>query len=551
LKRLLLLLSQKENQRLLREELGRSYSILIGEREDDLDEEFDLCILDGPSLDRLQAHVQERKRREQPIYLPVLLVTSRPDVKMVTRHVWRSVDELIITPIQKPELRARIEILLRVRTLSLELRQRAEEAETAETSAREASRAKSDFLAHMSHELRTPINAITGYADLLELGIAGPLTEQQVAHLGRIKFSAGHLLALVNEVLNLAKVESGRLVVEAERVPLVETVREALDLIGPQAAQQEVELADEVTAGADAAFWGDRNRVRQILTNLLANAVKFTERGGRVSIASRLEAAAEANAGLSGPGGWIALEVRDTGIGIPLEKQESVFDPFVQVDASHTRERGGTGLGLTISRRLARLMGGDLSVRSIPGAGSCFTLTLPAVAGEAAEDRQALSSPVEVPRLAEVGHTLVRCAYDIMNLVAERLRGDPATPGAKGLDRPHLGDHGATFLVELGLMLAALDEGGAEAALMRDGAKIQRTISELHGAQRARLDWPAEALEREFELLREVTAAILRRTLPDAASGTVDEALRVVHRGLEEAERASLQGWTRARGEGL
>ncbi|MBA2670559.1 MAG: PAS domain S-box protein [Gemmatimonadetes bacterium] len=430
------------------------------------------------------------------------------------------------------------------------LRERTEEAELARGLAEEANRTKSSFLANMSHELRTPINAITGYTDLMELGISGPLTEQQAVHLGRIKASTEHLLGLVNEILDLAKVEAGQLQITAERVEISEIVQEALDLIAPQAAGSMLELSNRVLPEEGHVFWGDGDRVRQILVNLLSNAVKFTGSGGHVTL--RVVKTSEPRSGSIPPGSdWIGLEVEDDGIGIPAEKLQSVFEPFEQVDPSHTRERGGTGLGLTISRRLARLMGGDLTVRSEVGQGSCFTIWLPGVpTSSGAPDTGELPSwprkAVSVPRLGEVGHMLVRCAEDIVQDTAARLRQDPSTREAAELDPAQLGDHTATFLVDIGLALVALDEGGGELALMRDGTQIQRTISHLHGAQRARLGWRADALRREFDILRSVTSEHLRRHLSSSDGATVEDAIAIVRRLLDQAERVSLRGWNRS-----
>ena len=250
-------------------------------------------------------------------------------------------------------------------------------AEWAQTEAEAANRAKSEFLASMSHELRTPINAVVGYAQLLEMGIAGPVSQEQQSHLQRIRTSSQHLLSLVDDVLDLAKIESGRMTVQKERVNISVVVQAALDLVLPQASAAALELAGECEPGA-GTFYGDADRVRQILVNLLSNAVKFTEPGGRIRIAcgtaDRAEPAAQAREG----GPWVFVQVEDTGIGIAPEQLEAVFQPFVQAETGHTRRRGGTGLGLSISRQFARLMGGDLTAQSRPGTGSCFTLWLPA-----------------------------------------------------------------------------------------------------------------------------------------------------------------------------
>jgi signal transduction histidine kinase len=253
---------------------------------------------------------------------------------------------------------------------------RTEEAELARAAADTANRAKSDFLATMSHELRTPINAVLGYGELLDLEIAGPVTPGQRLHIDRIRSSSRHLLTLVNDILDLAKVEAGQLTVEHEPDTVGEVIREAVALVGAQYAEREVSLRNECTEPA-TPYVGDRDRVRQILLNLLSNAVKFTEAGGSVAVRCGTTMQPHPEAALAGGGPWTCLQVEDTGIGISPEEVASVFQPFVQVEGGRTRTQGGTGLGLTISRQLARLMGGDLTLRSEKDRGSCFSLWLP------------------------------------------------------------------------------------------------------------------------------------------------------------------------------
>ena len=239
----------------------------------------------------------------------------------------------------------------------------AEHAARAE--AERASRAKSEFLAVMSHELRTPLNAIGGYAELMEMGIRGPITAQQREDLYRIQQSQRHLLGLINEVLNYARLETGTVHYDVTAVPLHDALAAALSLVAPQAQAKELSLSVAACAPS-LAVRADAEKVRQILVNLLSNAVKFTDRGGRVELACVAE------------GARIRVLVRDTGIGIAAEQLDRIFEPFVQVRADLTRTAEGTGLGLAISRDLARGMGGDLTVRSAPGEGSTFELTLPA-----------------------------------------------------------------------------------------------------------------------------------------------------------------------------
>jgi len=246
------------------------------------------------------------------------------------------------------------------------LQERTDEADRQRAAADEANRAKSAFLAVMSHELRTPLNAIGGYVQLLEMGIHGPVTDAQREALGRVERSQKHLLRLINDVLNLARIESGRVEFVLEDVDLGVLMADVTPMVEPQMNAKE--LALEVDAAPGAVARADREKVQQIVINLLSNAIKFTPAGGRVRVrARRVDDAGE-----------VLLSVEDTGIGIPPEKQASVFDPFVQVDMSRTRGTEGSGLGLAISRDLARGMGGDLRVESTVGAGSTFTLTLPA-----------------------------------------------------------------------------------------------------------------------------------------------------------------------------
>lgn len=244
-----------------------------------------------------------------------------------------------------------------------ELELRREEADAARAAADEASRAKSRFLAVMSHELRTPLNAILGYSDLLEAEIAGPINAGQRQHLHRIQQSALHLLALINRLLSFSRIEAGKEEVELEPVNLAELARDAVALIEPQAVRQGLELRVNIPS-AVAEVETDPGKVRQILLNLLSNAVKFTETG-EVEFRMAME------------GESVSFEVRDTGPGIPAAEHSRIFDAFTQADQTRTRKKGGTGLGLSVSRELARLLGGDITLESTPGEGSTFGVVLP------------------------------------------------------------------------------------------------------------------------------------------------------------------------------
>ena len=224
-----------------------------------------------------------------------------------------------------------------------------------------ASEAKSAFLATMSHELRTPLNAIIGYQSLLQEGIEGQLNDGQLSQLNRIRASADHLLGLIDEVLTFSRVEAGKEVVHREDSDLHAIVKAAVAMVTPLAESKGLGLRAE---GDDARLFTDAGKVRQILLNLLSNAIKFSD-GGEVVVRSRVEGKA------------VEVSIIDDGIGIAHENIEKIFDPFWQVEQRSTRKVGGTGLGLSVSRSLARLIGGEIAVETKFGKGSTFTLTLP------------------------------------------------------------------------------------------------------------------------------------------------------------------------------
>jgi signal transduction histidine kinase len=236
-------------------------------------------------------------------------------------------------------------------------------AEAARQEAESANGAKSDFLAVMSHELRTPLAAIMGYQELLADGITGPVTEQQAQQLGRIKASARHLLSLIDEILTFTRLDAGREMVLVEKMDVEDAMKQAAEIA--ESFIETKKLALKVIPPHPAvSIESDPTKVRQILVNLLSNAAKFTDTG-----TVTLEAQSFTTE--------VQLVVSDTGIGIQPENLNRIFDPFWQVEQKATRRATGTGLGLTVSRRLANLMGGDVGVTSVPGQGTTFTVTLP------------------------------------------------------------------------------------------------------------------------------------------------------------------------------
>ncbi|HEU4630467.1 MAG TPA: ATP-binding protein [Gemmatimonadaceae bacterium] len=241
----------------------------------------------------------------------------------------------------------------------------AEQAEEARRTAEAANRAKSEFLAVMSHELRTPLNAIGGYTELLALGLRGPVTEAQRRDLERIRTSQQHLLGLISGVLDLARIEAGRVSYDLAPMALDPFLAGLNSLVEPQAAAKSLALTYTACEPCLAVV-ADREKLRQILLNLLSNAIRYTSPGGRITLAAE---ARDEQA--------VAVTVSDTGIGIAPDALGRIFEPFVQLDRSLTQGREGVGLGLAISLDLARGMGGDIAVESRPGEGSRFTLTLP------------------------------------------------------------------------------------------------------------------------------------------------------------------------------
>jgi signal transduction histidine kinase len=410
-----------------------------------------------------------------------------------------------------------------------------------ENALRAADLAKNEFLATMSHEIRTPINAIMGFVDLLEVEIAGPLTEGQRAHLARVRAASRHLLGLVNDVLDLSKVEARQLVIRREPCQSHHAAEMALAVVQPLASARGVALG--APRECDVVYEGDEDRVRQMLINLLSNAIKFSEPGGRVELSCSVarpiiqlspEAVAER---------WVCFSVRDWGMGIAPDQLERIFEPFVQVEQGRARTRGGTGLGLTISRHLARLMGGDLTVESTVGSGSVFSLWLPwsdAAPEGAATSAGGGETHTQAQQFAAAGHALLGDLDGVLRAFVQRLRDERVGPGAEVLSRARLANHAGTLLAEVASTLLALEDGEATAPSFGAGAEIQRVCAVEHGRQRANLGWGVAHVTREYEILGEEVARRLRTHASGGDAGW-ECALTAIRARIDQAKVYSLQ----------
>ncbi len=432
------------------------------------------------------------------------------------------------------------------RRIALERTNQLAHEREARIQAESASRTKSDFLAIMSHELRTPLNAILGYSELIELGISGDINPAMRDQIVRIRLCAKHLLALVNDILDLAKVDAGRLTIAGAPAMVADAVRAAVTLIQPQATGKNLRIV--VVPGAEKlpGYIGDSERVTQVLVNLLSNAVKCTDPGGTITIESTVTAETAPEARLPVRGAYLRIDVTDTGSGIPADKLTAIFEPFVQVESGTTRTREGSGVGLTIGQRLARAMGGDLTVHSTVGQGSTFNLWIPAdVTAEMSAAKES-TEPVVVttPAVAVNLHGLVDVARGILveleplvSGVVARIRCDECMPMAAGLRTSQLTDHLGTLLADIAGALIVYEEvNGEPSPLLADAMEIQRLVAERHGAQRARLGWKEAAFRREFMIIREDIERVVKRALPANGQLRFGDAMVSVHRFLDQAE---------------
>jgi signal transduction histidine kinase len=308
----------------------------------------------------------------------VVIMTGYASVETAVNAVNEGAYAYFVKPINMDEMKTAIVNALRQQMLSRENKRLVDDLQRSnkllfETNRqlRTATEAKSIFLAHMSHELRTPLNAIIGFSDLLIGGIAGKINNKQRQCLEDILSSGKHLLSLINEILDLSKVEAGKIDIRPESLRLADVVDDAVTTVKPMVNESRHELAISIAEDLPPVY-GDRNRLKQILLNLLSNAIKFTPDGGKLSLETSRE------------GDFCKVSMVDNGIGIRKEDQICIFEPFTQLDTQPGERKQGTGLGLALTKQLVELLGGKIGVESEYGKGSQFSFTIPLAEKEAA-----------------------------------------------------------------------------------------------------------------------------------------------------------------------
>jgi len=343
--RILLIIESKENRRLLTSFLSAYHSVGDFDAEARLDEAFDLCIVDDPNLRRFKAEIDARRDSEQPGFLPVLLLTRRRDIWSEVPNLWEFVDESAVLPVPKLELQARVEILLRARRNSLDLKLRNEDLEA--------------FIQAMSHDVRASVRAVTMFAEAVLASDKQRLSETGKKDLDRIRFAAAEMRELIDSLLNFSRLGRGE--VRYEPLDLRKYIDTCLSNLQAEIRSRQAQIKIK---GRPRVIQADPTLLKIALTNLLSNAIKFVPDGVKPEITVSASIRHD----------LCRIEIGDNGIGISQEDQQRIFLPFVRIYTE--RDFPGIGLGLPSVRKAVELMGGRVGVKSNPGQGSCFWIEL-------------------------------------------------------------------------------------------------------------------------------------------------------------------------------